>query len=251
MSSGEHYLIARGVYRTPDGKYAARYAGAGPRLLGSILDWFICFIFPYLFSGLLGSLIWNAVAGGSEEAPIGPLGWAWLIGVSACVVGYFTVFVARGRTFGMRLLNLRILDPGTGRPPSVSRALLRALMAYAVGASIYILANYAFSDPSATSHNPTGTAVAVGAFIVFLVSVWSHLWALFDPRGQTWQDHLAGVVVVTEFVEIPEDLVIFDHPNRVPTVDQPPRDPAPAAAPAPTATTARPARPERKRRRRR
>jgi|GEM_PF-1077501 len=226
LSGGEHLstaaqiLLGKGVYRTPDGKRAARYAGAIPRAVGSIIDWFICF-FWFIFSALGSSFLWNTFAGPDAEEEAGLAGWAWLAVVAIGVVAYFTLTVARGGTVGMRILQLRILDPETGEPPRRSRALIRALMAATLGGAFLVLANFVLSGRSATSETTAGYALLITSFLLLIAGMWSHLYALFDPRGQTLQDRLAGVVVVIRMVDIPEDLVIFDRPETPDTSPEP------------------------------
>ena len=226
LSGGEHLstaaqiLLGKGVYRTPDGKRAARYAGAIPRAVGSIIDWFICF-FWFIFSALGSSFLWNTFAGPDAEEEAGLAGWAWLAVVAIGVVAYFTLTVARGGTVGMRILQLRILDPETGEPPRRSRALIRALMAATLGGAFLVLANFVLSGRSATSETTAGYALLITSFLLLIAGMWSHLYALFDPRGQTLQDRLAGVVVVIRMIDIPEDLVIFDRPETPDTSPEP------------------------------
>jgi len=226
LSGGEHLstaaqiLLGKGVYRTPDGKRAARYAGAIPRAVGSIIDWFICF-FWFIFSALGSSFLWNTFAGPDAEEEAGLAGWAWLAVVAIGVVAYFTLTVARGGTVGMRILQLRILDPETGEPPRRSRALIRALMAATLGGAFLVLANFVLSGRSATSETTAGYALLITSFLLLIAGMWSHLYALFDPRGQTLQDRLAGVVVVVRMIDIPEDLVIFDRPETPDTSPEP------------------------------
>ncbi|MBX5444944.1 RDD family protein [Sphaerobacter sp.] len=220
MSTAAQILLGKGVYRTPDGKRAARYAGAIPRAVGSIIDWFICF-FWFIFSALGSSFLWNTFAGPDAEEEAGLAGWAWLAVVAIGVVAYFTLTVARGGTVGMRILQLRILDPETGEPPRRSRALIRALMAATLGGAFLVLANFVLSGRSATSETTAGYALLITSFLLLIAGMWSHLYALFDPRGQTLQDRLAGVVVVVRMIDIPEDLVIFDRPETPDTSPEP------------------------------
>jgi len=188
--------------------------------VGSIIDWFICF-FWFIFSALGSSFLWNTFAGPDAEEEAGLAGWAWLAVVAIGVVAYFTLTVARGGTVGMRILQLRILDPETGEPPRRSRALIRALMAATLGGAFLVLANFVLSGRSATSETTAGYALLITSFLLLIAGMWSHLYALFDPRGQTLQDRLAGVVVVVRMIDIPEDLVIFDRPETPDTSPEP------------------------------
>ena len=195
----------RGVYRTPDGRRAARYASFAQRVGASVIDWMICGFLPFILAGVASSYVWNTGQhGGSSSTDL--LGGLWLAAVALCIVTYFTVLAARGATFGMWILGMRVLDPRTGRPPAAGRALVRALLALAFGFAFYVMVNSAFSDTSASAHPALDRAVAFGALVVFAAGFWARIWMLFDQRSQTAQDHLAGVVVLDEMIDVPENL---------------------------------------------
>ncbi|MGH9065451.1 MAG: RDD family protein [Acidimicrobiales bacterium] len=76
---------------------------------------------------------------------------------------YFTALLGgrRGQTLGARLTGIRVVDARTGGPIGYGRALLRWL------------------------------ATALVGWLVI-----PYLWMLWDPERQTWQDKIAGDVVV-------------------------------------------------------
>ncbi|HET9014381.1 MAG TPA: RDD family protein [Thermomicrobiaceae bacterium] len=195
----------RGVYRTPDGRRAARYASFAQRFGASFIDWAVCGFVPFILTGVLSSYVWN-INQHQSAGSVDLLGSLWLAAVAVCIVTYFTVLVSRGATFGMWILGLRVLDRRTGRPPGVPRSLVRALMALAFGFAFYVMLNSAFSDPSVGVNPALGRAVAFGALAVFTVGFWARIWMLFDHHSQTAQDHLAGVVVLDEMIDVPANL---------------------------------------------
>ncbi|HUZ02565.1 MAG TPA: RDD family protein [Thermomicrobiaceae bacterium] len=195
----------RGVYRTPDGRRAARYASFVQRFGAGVIDWMICGFVPFILTGVASSYVWNTDQHGGF-ASTNLLGGLWLAAVALCIVTYFTVLVARGATFGMWILGMRVLNPRIGRPPGVGRALIRALLALAFGFAFYVMVNSAFSDPAAGAHPTLNRAIGFGALAVFAAGFWARIWMLFDRRSQTAQDHLAGVVVLDEMIDVPENL---------------------------------------------
>jgi len=70
-----------------------------------------------------------------------------------------------GKTFGMMFTNTRVIESGTGKPPSFGRALLRSLL-YPIAMA------------------PAGVGI---------------LWAAIDPRRRAWQDIFSGTRVVRDF----------------------------------------------------
>lgn len=192
----------RRMYYTPDGKQAADYAGFAQRLGGTIVDWIICFFLPFYFVGCGTSLAFGSGQSASTAPPSLTGIVIWLASVALSVVGYFSYFVARGRTIGMRIVGIQILDPSTARPPVLSRSLVRAFMALLLGAAVFMALNFALSDPTPDSQTLLYRRIGWAAVAIAVAGFWSHVWMLFDPRGQTAQDHIAGVVVVGTLVDV-------------------------------------------------
>ena len=79
-------------------------------------------------------------------------------------IAYFTYFEGgpTGQTYGKRALGIRVIDFKTGGPIGYPRGLLRY----------------------------------VARFLSALVFFLGYFWMLWDPEKQTWQDKIAGTVVV-------------------------------------------------------
>lgn len=226
---------AKGIYRTPDGRYAARYARFSQRGAGMITDLGICFWVPYVLLGTLTSYL--STSSGATPHPLDPAGLSWITAVALCFLGYFTITMARGRTLGMRIFGMRILEPVSGRPPGYRRALVRALILFLFGVAAFVLFNYTLSQPSAGTSRALSQTILVGGFVIFLAGMWSHLWMIFDSRGQAVHDHIAGVVVIEKLIEIPEDIELYAASGASSTT---PVRRAPAAAQANAAAAKRP-----------
>jgi uncharacterized RDD family membrane protein YckC len=90
------------------------------------------------------------------------------LGILAGLLAVFYLSLTQslcGKTFGMMFTNTRVIESGTGKPPSFGRAVLRSLM-YPIAMA------------------PAGIGI---------------LWAAIDPRHRAWQDILSGTRVVRDF----------------------------------------------------
>lgn len=200
-----------------------------------ITDLGVCFWVPYVVLGALTSYL--SSSSGATPHPLDPAGLSWIVAVALCVLGYFTITMARGRTLGMRIFGMRIIEPVSGRTPGYRRALVRSLILFIFGVAAFVLLNYSLSEPSAGTSGALGNAILIGGFVLFLAGMWSHLWMIFDPGGQAVHDHIAGVVVIDKLVEIPEDLELYAAPEVSSTT---PERRVPAAAQANSAASKRP-----------
>ncbi len=186
------------MYVTPDGTQTAPYAGLWWRFAGSFIDWVVCFFAPVAAS----SFALGAISDGDDVGwVLGPL---WLLFVVSCFVGYFTYFLARGQTLGMKVVGIQIVHARTGRPPGPARALVRAVLALVVVAAAAILLSFGFSDPPEGGYSVGELAVVYAAGLVFAGGVLGRLWMIWDPRKQTLQDRVTGVVVVGKMAAVGE-----------------------------------------------
>jgi len=168
----------------------APYAGFWRRFAGHSIDWIICFWAPFLPALALLSSI-----GGGDGEPTSPIPFILLLFVLvACVVGYFTYFWARGRSLGMKAVGIQIINPKSGRPPGVGRAFVRACLALIFAASAVVLV-LGLGEPPAGGFSSTGFALLYAVAAVFVAGALGHLWMVRDPKKQTLQDKVTGVVV--------------------------------------------------------
>jgi len=139
------------------------HAGLGVRFWAGFLDWMLL-IAVGVVTLVAGRLIITFI-GGSAYSPVEllkllawPVGGLWFV----VTVVYFTAFIAAtGQTPGAIVMDVRVVDVSTGRPPPIGKAFLRA-MAY------------------------LGGIVALGA------GLWK---TLFDPEKLPWHDKVAGTSV--------------------------------------------------------
>ncbi len=117
------------------------------------------------FGALIIDSIILAIVGGVVGALLGETPGQGGVGSGvAALLGlvYFSYTLSQwGQTLGGKALGVAVVD-ADGNRPSVGAALLRTLVSYVSGAVLLL----------------------------------GYLWALWDPRKQTWHDKVAGTVVV-------------------------------------------------------
>lgn len=114
----------------PGYAFGYRYAGLISRFFAVLIDSLLLLALTLAIGLPLGLLA------AAATVAAGPFGWAagllfgpFLLLLFAAWILYFTYFESTsGQTPGKHLLNLRVVDPTTGRPPSAGRALLRSLL---------------------------------------------------------------------------------------------------------------------------
>jgi uncharacterized RDD family membrane protein YckC len=145
-------------------------AGAGRRLLAALIDWFLCLVVPLFAAAAYVSVAWLAIL---------PLS----------VVCYFTFFLARGQTPGMRAAATHVVDERTG-PPGARKALLRALVALLQVAALFALSNVALSDRPEGGYSSVDLGISIAASVVVASALLAHLWMFLDRRRQTVLDRI-------------------------------------------------------------
>ncbi len=192
----------RKAYTTPDGTRLAPYAGFWRRIAARSIDWIICSWVPFL-----PALALLSNTGGGDSEPTSPIPFLLLLFLLvACVVGYFTYFWVRGRSLGMKAAGIQIINPKSGRPPGVGRAFVRACLALIFAASAVVLV-LGLGEPPAGGFSSTGFVLLYCMAAVFVAGVLGHLWMIRDPRKQTWQDKVTGVVIVMEMAPVRAEIV--------------------------------------------
>jgi uncharacterized RDD family membrane protein YckC len=107
----------------PEAPAARRYAGLVTRTLAFALDVAIIDVTALIAGGVVALGLSAFSLPGAVKTVLLAAGAALFV---LWTVGYFAWFWSvAGQTPGDRLLGLRVLDAATGRPPSLSRAVLR------------------------------------------------------------------------------------------------------------------------------
>ena len=150
-------------------------AGGLSRWIGLIIDQLILnvMVLPLSLPGVLMIIKGTEdcdTSGDTVQCASDQIGVGWLTGGIICValalillVFLYSRWLGKGRTPGMKITGNRLVDVNTGGPIGTGRGFGRALVAQ-------------FISP-------------------FLCTL-GYLWAIWDPRKQTWHDKIASSVVI-------------------------------------------------------
>ena len=147
---------------------STEYAGFGRRLLGLIIDGIVIAVIAGVLSFALGAAGVARLYG--------------FVGAEAVVaLVYYTWGWGSGQTVGCMVMNMRLADQDTGSAPGYAKGLIRAI--------VVLVLSY-----GATLAQLSGSQ-ALG--ILGLLGLVGDLWMLWDAKKQTWQDKVAGTIVVS------------------------------------------------------
>lgn len=173
-------------YETAPAEEAPVTATLATRFAAFVVDWTICVV---IINALVGSLA-------LLDLPAA----AMLVASAAMLVAYYTVFWARGRTPGMRVMGIVAVDPDSGAPPTMKCALYRALLTVPSGAAAVVLGLYLYAaalgvDPAdATGALAAWRALALlGITLPYLIAA---IHALRDPERRMLHDRIARIIII-------------------------------------------------------
>jgi len=147
---------------------------SGRRFLASTIDWLVCALVPFVVVGTL-----------------------WFAVVPLIVVAYFACFLFVGRTVGMRMASIHVVDRRTGGRPRVGIALARSLAALLQAVALTALVLFAFSDAPAGGYSTADLVAFALSGLVALAALLAHLWLFVDAERRTVLDRLFGLAVVS------------------------------------------------------
>jgi uncharacterized RDD family membrane protein YckC len=156
------------------------YAPFGSRFFAALVDWVLCLVVPSIVGPFLAAIGFALL---------------WVVLVPLSIVAYFAFSYVRGKTPGMRMASIRIVDARTARPPSASKALARALTALLQAAAVFSLANFAFSDTPDNGYSTADLSVLAVSVPVAVSALVAQLWMLFDREGRTLLDRLFRLAI--------------------------------------------------------
>lgn len=140
------------------------YAGVGSRFVAVFLDGlilgFVGFIISFIFQ-LLGLVAGGGDSAGVVATIVKSIGSLIVFGIQIAYAIYF--IGTKGQTPGKMAMKIKVVKEGTNEHPDFTKAFLREV---------------------------------VGKFVSSLVFALGYLWAIWDPKKQTWHDKMAGTIVV-------------------------------------------------------
>jgi uncharacterized RDD family membrane protein YckC len=190
-----------GRFCDPSRRYLASFAAAWRRLVAGTVDWGICFV-TYLVIGIPLGVVEALGATMYDDRTFGRLPGAALAVVAQVLsfipfVAYFAYLWPTSQTFGMRVMDIRLVCAGTGRGPSRRRAILRAVIAMVVAAGVYLVVMRETSfEKSHLDH--LSRVLMTGAYALAIVAGVSALTSLVSPTGRSLFDRIFGTVVVDD-----------------------------------------------------
>jgi uncharacterized RDD family membrane protein YckC len=114
----------------PGYAYPYRYAGLVSRFVAAFIDLVVLLVIAIIITlpfGLMAAA-WTLTPG-APGPWLGLLYGPFTLLMFGLWILYFTYLEATsGQTLGKRLLNLRVVDPATGRPPSFEKAFVRSIL---------------------------------------------------------------------------------------------------------------------------
>jgi uncharacterized RDD family membrane protein YckC len=110
--------------------YSQHYAGLGARFVAAILDLLLLLLATALVALPFGVLASAVVLTGNAPAwALGLIFGPLTLILVVLWLFYFTYFEsATGQTLGKRAMGIRVVDPTTGRPPTLTMALVRSVV---------------------------------------------------------------------------------------------------------------------------
>lgn len=155
-----------------------RLAGPGTRLAARILDIGVVYTLWFITRDVVGIYVIDSIVSSVGGKLLVALAVLWLT-----FVGYEVVQSALwGQTVGKRIVDIRVVNESTGRPPGWGRSLIR----WAVPLVPFALLGMILT--------PAGEylallAAAVAAALCYVSITW-------DRKNQGWHDQAAGTIVV-------------------------------------------------------
>jgi uncharacterized RDD family membrane protein YckC len=190
-------------YIAPDGAYTAEYPGLKRRAAAALIDWllaFVVFLIASIVAGIFEAIGFTSYSAGDlRGVPGGVLLVFSQLLAAVPVIAYFTLYWATGSTLGMRALDVEVVEPDTGRPPSRRRALARGCLAFVLATALNNVYLVVASEPLNGYTSFQRDLIAV-SFVLVGLTVAAKAWMLIDERRQTLLDKLFGLLYLEEMV---------------------------------------------------
>lgn len=190
-------------YVAPDGSYTADFPGIRRRAAAGAIDWvlaYVLFLLASIVAGVFEAIGFTSYGSGDlRGVPGGMLLVLSQVLVAAPVIAYFALYWATGSTLGMRAVDIELVEPDTGRPPSRRRAAARALVAFVLAIAVNNVYLVVASEPL-NGYSSFQRDLITTSFVLAALMVVAKAWMLVDERRQTLLDKGFGVLYLEEMV---------------------------------------------------
>lgn len=190
-------------YADPANRYFARFANPWRRGVAAAIDWALCYGLFVLVSIPLGMV--QTLGTISREAGDfgGVPGYGLQIGAQVlivlAVVAYWAILLPTSHTFGMRVMDIRIVSMRTGRGPSYVAALVRGLVATVMAAATYaVYLDRTTVNDLGEELDTTSQLLLDASYVLFGLGALSALIMLATARHRSLLDRVFGTAVLDE-----------------------------------------------------
>jgi uncharacterized RDD family membrane protein YckC len=188
-------------YADPADRYFARFASPWRRAVAAAVDWGICYVLFLLVSIPLGMVqtvgTVSRQAGDFGGVPGHVLQVAAQVLIAAAIVAYWVVLLPTSQTFGLRVMDIRIVSKRTGRGPSYTVALIRGILATLIAGAVYAV----YLDRTAIGDRELdGTSLFLldVSYVVAGAAALSALVMVVMPSHRSILDRIFGTAVLDE-----------------------------------------------------
>lgn len=192
---------SRRRYADPANRYLARFATPWRRVVAAAVDWSLCYVLFLLVSIPMG-MIQSVGRVSREEGDLGGVPGRLMEVVPqflifASIVAYWAILLPTSHTFGMRVMDIRIVSTRTGRGPSYVIALIRGAIATLVAAAVYAV----YLDRTAIGEqafDDTSLFLLDVSYVVSGAAAVSALAMVVTPTHRSILDRIFGTAVLDE-----------------------------------------------------
>lgn len=187
-------------YTDPANRYLADFAYPWRRAAAAAVDWALCYVIFLLVSiplGMLQTLGTISREGGDlGGVPGHVLQVVAQMLIVVPVVAYWAVLLPTSQTYGMRLMDVRLVSMRSGRGLSYVVAIVRAVVATVMGAAFYAVYLNSTAFDKGDELDGTSLLLLDIAYVLVGVGCASALVMLVSRSSRSLIDRLFGTAVV-------------------------------------------------------
>jgi uncharacterized RDD family membrane protein YckC len=189
-------------YVDPGDRYVAGFASPWRRAAAAAIDWGLCYMLFLLVSiplGIvqnLGRVSWEAGDFGGEPGHVLFVAAQWL--TLTPILGYWIVLLPTSQTYGMRVMDLRVVATSTGRGISRLRAVVRSVVASLIAIAFYVVFMDVTAFDKGEQLDATSMRVLDASYVLAAVGCVSALAMFASPARRSLVDRVFGTATLDE-----------------------------------------------------
>jgi len=199
-------VIVRQTYADPVNRYVATFASPWRRAAAAAIDWALCYVLFLLVSiplgvlQTLGRVSWEAGDLGGQPGHVLYV-VAGVLTITP-VVAYWIFLLPTSQTYGMRVMDLRVVAMSTGRGISYVRAAIRAVVVTAFGIAFYAVFMAETSFRQDEEVDRLSSLILDASYVLVAVGALSALAMIVSPMRRSLFDRLFRTAVLDELEAI-------------------------------------------------